>query len=506
MAKSKIFFWLLISFILGVAVASFLRPSIYALGGVFVLGGAVAVLGLLRTGERQVIAAVGFGLIMFSFGIFWFWNSGRAAVSFDEIVGAEATIEGIVDAEPGMRPKSQSFVVKDQKTRARILVTARLYPEYAYGDFLKLSGKINKPENFSEDFDYAAYLAKDDIFYTMSFPQAEVLGRGQGGKLRGWLFKIKEGFSRNLDIVLPEPHASFMAGLILGERKSFSAELNQELQTTGTTHLVALSGYNITIVGDALLKFLMFLFIPFSWAFIVAVAGIILFTVATGAAASVVRAAIMGVLVLVARREGRRYRIRNALALAAAIMLLANPKVLRFDIGFQLSFLATLGLVYAAPVVDQYFQKLRLKFIPILREAKLIREDRVALKTARGKGSLLGGIFTSTLAAQILVLPLLVYRFGRISFISPAANLAVLPFIPATMFFGFLTGGLGFAAEFLSRLAGGVSWLLLGYELSAIKFFAALPLAAIKIPGLAPAVIGVIYSAIGYWLIKNSPR
>ena len=340
----------------------------------------------------------------------------------------------------------------------------------------------------------------------MSFPQVEVLAQGQGGKLRSWLFKIKEGFSRNLDRVLPEPHASFMAGLILGERKSFSAELNRELQTTGTTHLVALSGYNITIVGDALLKFLMLLFVPFSWAFVVAVSGIILFTAATGAAASVVRAAIMGILVLVARREGRRYRIRNALALAAALMLLANPKVLRFDIGFQLSFLATLGLVYAAPVLNQYFQKLRLQFIPILREAKLIREDRTAPRTARGKGSLLGGIFTSTLAAQILVLPLLVYRFGLVSIISPAANLAVLPFIPATMFFGFLAGGLGFAADFLSRLAGGVSWLFLGYELSAIKFFAALPLAAIKIPGLAPAVIGVIYSAIGYWLIKNSSR
>lgn len=504
MTKSRIFFWLLIAFILGIAAASFIPLPIPLVWAIFVFGGVVAAFGALGAGSRRNVTVAGFAVIMLAFGLFWFWRADHprlAKLNFG--AGSANTLEGMIIDEPVRAGKNQRVVFREKTSGANILITARAYPEYRYGDVLKISGQVNRPENFSDDFDYAAYLAGQNIFHIMSFTEVELVERGRGSWFYAMLLKVKNEFSANVNYVLPEPHASFMGGLILGERRSMPAELTAELKETGTTHLVALSGYNITIIGSALYSSLVFLFIPASLAFILAIVGIILFTVAAGAAASVVRAAVMGILVLVAKREGRQYSMRNALTLAAAAMLFYNPKVLRFDIGFQLSFLATLGLVYVSPILMGYYAKLKLRLLPIFREAKLIREDRNLRQTNRNKKSFLADILISTLAAQVLVLPLLIYRFGKLSLVSPLANLAVLPFIPATMFFGFFTGGLGFAAQALARVAGFGSWILLDYELSAISFFARWPWAAFEIPWLTPGTVLVLYAIIAYWLAKN---
>lgn len=503
MTKSKIFFWFLIAFILGIAFASFVPPSIPAVWAVFVLGGMMAVFGLLEVNVRQLVSVAGFAVMLFSFGMFWFIRASQPALGLDQFLDNRLTFEGIVDDEPVRAAKSQRLRVREAGSQARLLITTRHYPEYGYGDVLRISGKITRPENFSEDFNYAAYLAKDDIFYTISFPEIEILGHGKGNKLYEFLFLVKDAFSAALNRHLPEPHASFMTGLILGERKSFPATLTEQLQITGTTHLVALSGYNITIVADALLKMLTFFFIPFIWAFPAAVVGIILFTLLTGASASVVRAAIMGILVLVARREGRQYRMLNALTLAAAAMLFSNPKILRFDTAFELSFLATFGLIYVAPVLDRYYGRIKLRLKLLARDAKLIRENR-DLRQRSGKKSFLRDTLLSTLAAQFMVLPLLVYNFGRLSLVSPLANLAVVLFVPATMFFGFVTGGLALLGDWLGQLPAAVAWTLLHYELGAISFFAQFPLAALDIPRLGSAVVIGFYLIVAFWLWRKN--
>ncbi|MBI2096906.1 MAG: ComEC family competence protein [Candidatus Sungbacteria bacterium] len=501
-SKSQIFFWLLIAFILGVAFASFVPPSMPLIWAVFVLGGTTAVFGALDAEKRKKAIIAGFAVMVFAFGLFWFARSSRAVAGLDRVSGERLTWEGMVDDEPVRTAKSQRVVVREKVSGLKMLVTTRQYPEYRYGDIVKISGKIEKPENFSDDFDYAAYLAKDDIFYVMSFPEIEVLERGRGSGLYRFLFQIKYSFSSALNRHLPEPHASFMAGLILGERKSFPPELTEKLQATGTTHLVALSGYNITIVADAFLKTLTFFFIPFSWAFGVAILGIMLFTMLTGAAASVVRAAIMGILVLVARREGRQYQMRNALALAAAAMLFVNPKILRFDAAFQLSFLATLGLVYVAPVFERGYEKIKLRFIPLLRGAKLIRESR-DLRHRPSRKYFFRDVLVSTLSAQFIVLPLLVYNFGKLSLVGPLANVAVVPFIPATMFFGFVAGGAALVNDFLARVPAAAGWAMLHYELGAIDFFSRFSWASAEVRWLGPAVAVGLYFLIVFWLWRE---
>lgn len=503
MTKSQIFFWLIVAFIVGVAAASFLPVSVPAIWAFFVLGGVMAVFAVLQIRERQKIVLVGFMIMALALGLFWFMRFSRMVTSpLDALIGQSIAVKGIVDDEPAAGAKSQRLVIVETQSQRRILITSRPHPEYRYGDELEISGRLERPENFSPDFDYIRYLAKDDIFYTMAFPEVEIMGRERGNPVYQFLFRLKAAFAEKLERSLPEPHAAFASGLILGERKSLPQYLTEQLQTTGTSHIVALSGYNITIVADALVKTLMFFFVPFSLAFWLAAAGIIGFTLLTGAAASVVRAAIMGLLVLIARREGRWYRMRNALTLAAAMMVFHNPRILRFDVAFQLSFLATLGLLYGAPILERWYDSLKLKLIPPLRRARLIREMRDAPRRHR-RSSFFGQVLVSTLSAQVFVLPLLVYQFGTLSLISPVANLAVIPFIPATMFFGFFTGGLSFFGDVLGRLAAAPSWALLEYELSAIRVLADLPWAAIEVRGLGLAALIGGYALVGYWLWRS---
>lgn len=501
MTKSKIFFWFLAAFIAGVSVASFLPPRAWLVWAVFVFGVALATFALLRLDERRSVLVVGGAIALVAFGMFWFWRADDRRL-LPILRDKRLTLVGIVAEEPAETAKSQRVIFRDQTSGEKILIVTRRFPQYRYGDLLEVSGMVEPPENFSPDFDYAAYLAKDDIFSTMSFPEIVMQGRGEGGPLRGILFQVRTAFIQNLRRHLPEPHASFLSGLLVGERRSLPEELAEQLRVTGTTHLVALSGYNITIVADALLKSLLFVSLPMSFAFVAAVVGIILFVILTGAQASAVRAAIMGILVLIARREGRQYRMRNALALAAAVMLLVNPKILRFDTGFQLSFLATLGLVYGSPMVEYYYGRVKGYFGLILRDAKIVKVSRDPHHPSRRR-SPLRDILIPTLAAQLFVLPLVVYEFGKLSVVSPLANLAVLPAIPATMFFGFLGGGLAFLAEWLGWISSLASAVLLHYELAAIGFFARLPLAAVSVRGIGLGIFFVAYAVFGFLLWKN---
>ena len=501
MTKSKIFFWILIAFIGGIGAASFLPPSVVMVWAVFVVGAAAVMLALRRWDERPTAMVVGFLIIIAALGMLWFWRATRPPPRFIS-ESERVAVVGVVIDEPVQGMRSQRLVLRGGANNEKILIVTRRYPEYRYGDLLRASGRLEPPENFSPDFNYTSYLAKDEIFLTMRFPEIVIQGYGPGNTLREILFRLRSVFIQNLRQHLPEPHASFLSGLLVGERSSLPEELADELRITGTTHLVALSGYNITIVADALLKGLLFFFVPFSAAFFGAVLGIILFVILTGAQASAVRAAIMGILVLVARREGRQYRMRNALAFAAALMLLANPKILRFDVGFQLSFLATLGLIYGSPLIDSGYEKIKQRLALWARDRHVVQESPATLPR-RKKKALLREVLISTLAAQLFVLPLLVYDFGRLSLVSPLANLAILPVIPATMFFGFLTGSAAFVSAWLGTLSALPTAVLLGYELGAIEVFSRVPLAAVSIRGAGLALFFIGYAVGGLLLWRR---
>lgn len=273
-------------------------------------------------------------------------------------------------------------------------------------------------------------------------------------QLQKSLFELKSNFEKSINKTLPEPQASFLAGLTVGARRSLPEEFKEDLIKTGTIHLVALSGYNVTIIAQFVNLFFG-TFLSRQISFWLAIIFITLFALMTGASASIVRAAIMGILVLIARRESRLYNVRNALIFSGSLMVFQNPQILIWDIGFQLSFLATLGLIYFTP----FFEKRLGKITNFLN----IKESLIA-----------------TLSAQSAVLPFLLFYFSRLSLISPLANIFILPFVPFSMLLGFLIGVSSFIFLPLAHLFALPAWLLLTYKIKIIEILASLPYSSIK--------------------------
>jgi competence protein ComEC len=487
MSKSRFFLLLLIAFVGGVGIRSFWFVP-YTLLWLVVASSATAMaLGAIR--QKQKFIYLGFIALSLVLGIIKYDASESARPDLASLYGRPMSATGIVIEEPEESLSAQRLKIKVDNFH--VLVTTRRFPAYALGDELEIAGLLTRPENFSE-FDYAAFLAKDDVYAVMSFPQIKLIGSGKGSPFKEFLSRIKTAFEGKIDLALPEPHASFLKGLLLGERESFSKEFRENLSRTGTTHIVALSGYNITLVSRFFIWGLLLLTIPYRVSFWIAALAIILFVLLTGASPSVVRAGIMGVLILVAEREGRMYQIRNALVFAAAVMIFQNPKILRFDAAFQLSFLATLGLIYLSPVTESLLDRLKSKITGFRSEQSRKKE---ALEE-KSKLFPLRQMLTETISAQLMVLPLIIYLFGRVSLVSPISNILVVAAVPYSMGIGFLVGLSGFVSENLAIVLGWFSWILLEYKFQIIYFFAKIPGASINLGKTAALILAIIYLGI----------
>ncbi|MDP3710542.1 MAG: ComEC/Rec2 family competence protein [bacterium] len=491
MTKSRIFLYLLLAFIAGIALESFFKiPKIFIWSGLF-LGLIFGSINIFRGNKTK--AVYGFLIFVFFVGVLRLNLAESTVPDLSVFFGKNVLVEGVVWDEPDViedktRLKIHISKIDNQELKNKffILATFRKYPAFSLGDELALEGKIEEPVKF-EDFDYKSYLARQDIFAVSYFPKVDKISERKMGRARLALANIKNLFEEKIELALPEPHAAFLKGLLLGERQSLPEDVVQDLKTTGTTHIIALSGYNITMVGRVFLASLTALAMPFAVSFWAAIIAIILFVIMTGASASLVRAAIMGILVLVARREGRLYHMTNALIFAAALMILQNPRILRFDVAFQLSFLATTGLIYISPKLENFFNK------------KLFRtREKEATDWTKEKFLSFKRTFIETLSAQIAVLPLLIYIFGQISLISPLTNILVLEAVPYTMTWGFVMAMVGFLSVFLSRILGWLVWILLEYKILVISIFAKIPFASVGLGKWILLPVLAIY--VWFWL------
>lgn len=340
--------------------------------------------------------------------------------------------------------KENSSRVVLKTALGKILVVKRIYPEYKYGDELEIKGIVSEPKPYN-DFDVKKYLAKDQIYSEMIFPEMQKIGYEPQNKILSVLFHFKEKFEDNLEKILPQPHAALAQGMLLGKESAIDQNLLEAFRKTGTIHILVLSGYNITIVAIFLMAILGFL--PEVLAWIGAIFGIMLFTLMTGAEPAAVRASIMAIIGLFALKAGRLKSASSLLLWAAFIMILWNPMYLRFDRGFQLSFLATLGLILMA----SRFEKILL-FLPKFLS---IRESTSA-----------------SLSAQIFVIPLLLSWGNFVSPWSPLVNVLVVGAVPPIMFFGFLGGLTAFLSGSLGLAIASVSYVLISYQIYIVNFFA----------------------------------
>lgn len=425
-------------------------------------------------------------ILFVSLGIFRFHGVDKSASNlFESHVGDKVEFSGRVIDEPDKRENNQKLIVevKIDKDKTKILLSADFEQEFKYGDKINFSGILEKPQNFYTNtgklFDYINYLRKDGIFYVMKNSQVEIISHNSGNFIKRFLFSFKDSFLNKINFSIPEPESLLMGGLILGEKSSFDESLRQSFVDTGTIHIVALSGYNVTIVAEWIIK--MFSFLPNNISFSLGILGILLFVVMAGGASTAVRAGVMAILALVARATGRNYDVARALVLAGVLMIFFNPFILAFDVSFQLSFIATIAVIFLSPKMEKYFMWVTKRFG--LRDVVCI-----------------------TFSAYLFVLPFILYKMGNLSIVALPANILILPFIPLTMIFGFMTGFLGFVWSVFSLPFGFVSYLFLHYELSIISFFSNLPFASFSIPNFPLVITLAIYSYFIYKLFGKNIR
>jgi competence protein ComEC len=417
--------------------------------------------------EKWVIACSIIGIALLGAAVYSDWQKDYWRPN-DQIKNQTA-VTGIVDERPALTDKQQLvLLIQNQQSHYKVLVNLPRYPEYHYGDKLTASGKLEDPVVFP-DFNYRNYLKGRQIYLVINRVDKIENSGFAGSKFKRVLYDIAGNFESALNRSLPEPEASFAAGLLLGSKRGLPDSLVSSMQTTGTSHLVAISGYNVTIIASVLVL----LFLPFGrrFGFGLVAMTIISFVILTGASASVVRGGIMALLILFAEVVDRRANQTNILLLAAILIAIFNPLQLLYDTGFQLSFAAFAGLIYIGPVFNKFLAK-KEKIPEVVR-----------------------GTLAETLSAQVFTLPILLFSVGKFSLIAPLPNVLILPLVPLAMLLSLITGIFGMMTTFLGRAAGFVSWLFLTYPIKVIDWFSKIPLASYNLKQ------GNLWLAIGLYIL-----
>lgn len=345
--------------------------------------------------------------------------------------------------------KDSKIQVEDQKLIldikspfiGKVEVKTQKYPPFAYGDIVSFQGTIKKPEG-----GYAKYLEKENVYGTSNFANISILKKNESLSFKSILFRSRRFFEKSIDENVSATYAPLIKGVVLGDTSSFPQELKQEMRLTGTTHVVALSGYNVQVI-ESFVILLFSYFLKRKRAFFISTPIIICFVFMVGAPASLVRAAIMSGILAVAEFSKRAYGVRNSLFVCALIMVLINPKILVWDIGFQLSFFSVLGLAYISPFLAE----------------KLKIEDAGVLNW---KTNLI-----SSVSALIAVLGITIYNFSFFSPISLLVNILILPVIPFLMFFGFTIVFSNIFLSFFASLFGILANAFSAYFLWILSIF-----------------------------------
>lgn len=398
--------------------------------------------------------------LTFGLGVLRYEIKETRNMMLENKIGSKITLQGTIVEETDEKENYIRLILEENQTKNKILIITGHYPVFRYGDKIEIKGNFERPEKFPStssgqaDFDWPAYLAKDDIYYEVAFPQIKLIATGGGFWLKRGLYNLKEGFIKNLSKIIPEPDAGYLAGLTVGAKQAMPKSLLEDFRKAGIIHVVVLSGYNVTIVANVIMS--IFRFLPFYFGIGLGMLGILFFALMTGASATVVRASFMACLVLLSKATGRIYHITIALLTIGFLMILHNPKILRFDSSFQLSFLATLALIYVSPHVEK-----KISFVP--------------------KKFHLREITSATISTQIFVLPFLLYKMGLFSVVALPVNLLVLLFVPVTMFFGFAAGIIGFISSIMAIPFGWAAYAFSAYELWVVKIFSGFSFAAFNI-------------------------
>lgn len=463
--KSQILLYLCLSFITGVFVFSLCDLNYVFLIIIFFL---TVIFGILID-WKVVFSVFCFGALLLGG-----WYVQRSFLEPDNPYSEDVTFSGIVVKEPDVRSDHAKLTLKSGDLEGLVLVKSDKYPRYDYGDRLEVTCQLKKPEPI-EDFSYDKYLARFNVYSLCYQPDISLLEKNRGNAFLRHIFKFKKRLMAGLEYVYPAPVSQVMAGILLGMKKGLPEELNQHFIDTGTVHIMVVSGFNVMIVSTVVVSLFKAAGVPRKKLFYALAAFIFVFVILTGAESSVVRAMIMALACHLGEKVGRPRNPLNVLVLTATVMVAINPKILVFDAGFQLSFLATIALVY----LSSHMQK-------------ILRFEAVA----------------TTLACIIFTSPLVMYQFGRVSLVALAANVAIVPFISPLTVFGLMNMGVGLILPKAAFYLGWLGWLAGEYIIRAAAFFAGWEHASLEVPefhwGWLLGAYGALFLVV--YLINREPH
>ncbi|MBI2165371.1 MAG: DNA internalization-related competence protein ComEC/Rec2 [Chloroflexi bacterium] len=351
-------------------------------------------------------------------------------------------------------------------------------PYVRRGDQVRLQGVIEEPPAFA-DFDYRDFLLRQGIYGIMWYPEAKVLSEGRPFLLLRWLDELRYRLGHSLVRALPEPHASLSQALLLGLRRGLPTDLRQQFIETGTSHLLAISGLHVGVLLGVLLAATRALFGGRRRFLLIPLVGLWSYAFLAGLAPPVMRASIMGSMLLLATLLGRQTRALPPLALAAALMAGLSPALLH-DVSFQLSFAAMAGLVLVGQPMEEWWDRRASSWAP---------SDGWRGRTLR----LVSSSLVAGLAATIGTLPLIAFYFHRVSLVSIPATLLALPVLALSLIAGAMTAFLGLIHSSVALLPAWTTWAALSYMTGVIGAFSRLPGILINLGDLAPSLVWGYY-------------
>ncbi len=380
------------------------------------------------------------------------------------------TIEGMVIGDPDIRDDRTLLRVRaeriirggdEQTTSGLVLVRVPRLTEVTYGDHIQATGRLNTPGAF-DNFSYADYLGRRGVFSIMDNTSLEVISSGHGSSVYAALYALRRDVRDIIAQHLPEPQAGLLTGILTGNERGLSPALDADFQATGASHIIAISGFNMVIIAGIVMQFMAYATERPGVRVIVALGVLIVYTVFTGANAAVIRAALMSGVLIIGQNIGRKTYVPTSLAFVALLMTIITPNTL-WDVSFQLSFFATLGLALFADPLQQRFNALLSRLFP--------------RSTARTISGFLSEPLVVTIAAQITTLPLTVFYFSRLSSVALLVNLLIVPVQAYLLIVGGLAVIIAFASPMLAQVLFWVDMTLLSWTISIVRRFADLSFA-----------------------------
>ena len=360
--------------------------------------------------------------------------------------------------------------------------------DWQYGDLLTFTGKPLTPSENS-DFSYKDYLARQKIHTVIYYPQQiQRVGVNQGSLFLLGLEKLREKAKQTIFRQLPQPESGLLSGILLGLDNDLPPNLIKAYRYTGMSHIIAISGFNMAVLAGLFIALFTRVFNRY-WAALLAALAIVTYTLFVGGSAAVIRAAIMSVTAFAGHLIGRRQSGLNALGFTATIMSLINPLLIS-DVSFQLSFMATLGLVLFAKPMQDWLINILEKWLP---------EEKV-----NSTGSQLSEFFLFTLAAQVTTLPVIVLQFGRFSISSILANPLILPVQPGILILGGISTVAGMLVPIIGKILSLLVWPLLAYTNRTVELFSRINGGSLMIhPQMAIWILVIFLIFLFLFLFRN---